>query len=83
MLQQISLALGVACAAFVLEISTMLTGGHLDLADFHVAFAVVAFLSLAAVIPYIFMDKNAGADVSGHRQPLAGGAATAENLSAK
>ncbi|MVA57620.1 DHA2 family efflux MFS transporter permease subunit [Agrobacterium vitis] len=82
-LQQVSLALGVACAAFVLEISTMLTGGHLDLADFHVAFAVVAFLSLAAVIPYIFMDKNAGADVSGHRQPLAGGAAAAENLPAK
>ncbi|MGG7516352.1 DHA2 family efflux MFS transporter permease subunit [Allorhizobium undicola] len=67
-LQQVSLALGVACAAFVLEVSTALTGGTLGLPQFHLGFAVVATLSLASVVPYILLPKDVGADVSGHRR---------------
>ncbi|MDQ0454908.1 MFS transporter [Rhizobium paknamense] len=79
-LQQVSLALGVACAAFVLEVSTAITGSELGLPQFHLGFLVVATLSLASVIPYILLDKNAGSDVSGHRRAAV---AAAENIPVK
>ncbi|PTM98344.1 DHA2 family efflux MFS transporter permease subunit [Mycoplana dimorpha] len=66
-LQQMSLALGVAVAGTILEIETRLTGTHLQLADFHNAFMIIAVLTLAAVVPFLAMAKNAGASVSGHR----------------
>ncbi len=65
-LQQVSLALGVAAAAAILEGSTALEGRALGLADFHLAFAVVAGLSLLAVLPFLRMPRDAGANVSGH-----------------
>ena len=65
-LQQVSLALGVAFAAFILEISAMLSGGHLRLADFHLAFFVVAGVSLFAIVPLLGLRRDAGAAVSGH-----------------
>ena len=64
---QISLALGVAFAASILEVSSMMSGTHLQLADFHIAFTIVALVSLFAIVPIIRMDGNAGAAVSGHR----------------
>ncbi len=67
-LQQISLALGVAVAAAILEASAMISGTHLQLADFHLAFFIVAGLSLLAAIPFIVMPRHAGAAVSGHKQ---------------
>lgn len=66
-LQQMSLALGVAIAGMILEVETMLTGTHLQLRDFHIAFLIISALTLIAVIPFITMAKNAGASVSGHR----------------
>lgn len=66
-LQQISLALGVAFAASILEVSSMMSGTHLRTADFHIAFTIVALVSLFAIVPIIRMDGNAGAAVSGHR----------------
>lgn len=67
-LQQISLALGVAFAATILEVSSYMSGAHLQLADFHTAFMVVAAVSLIAIVPLIAMDRRAGAAVSGHRE---------------
>ena len=67
-LQQVSLALGVAFAAFVLEASSYLSGSHLQLADFHLAFFLVSLVSLAALLPLLSLPANAGADVSGHRR---------------
>lgn len=67
--QQISLALGVAFAAFILEASSVVTGSHLQLADFHLAFFLVAGLSLFAVVPLLRLDPMTGAAVSGHRRP--------------
>lgn len=66
-LQQMSLALGVAIAGAILEIETMITGTHLELRDFHIAFMIISALTLIAVFPFITMAKNAGASVSGHR----------------
>lgn len=68
--QQVSLALGVALAAVILEGGAALRGGALQLADFHLAFFVVSALSLAAIIPFVRLDRRVGADVSGHRVPV-------------
>ena len=65
-LQQVSLALGVAFAAFILEAASVLSGSHLQLADFHLAFFVVAGVSLFAVVPLFGLHRSAGAAVSGH-----------------
>jgi MFS family permease len=66
-MQQISLALGVAVAAAILETSIHFRGEALQVADFHVAFYVIAILTVVATIPFIRMDRSAGALVSGHR----------------
>ncbi|MDI7864825.1 DHA2 family efflux MFS transporter permease subunit [Rhizobiaceae bacterium n13] len=66
-LQQISLALGVAVAAAILEASAMISGTHLQLADFHLAFFIVAGLSMVAALPFAAMARSAGAAVSGHK----------------
>ena len=67
-LQQVSLALGVAFAAFILEASSILNGTPLQLADFHLAFFIVAGVSLFAVLPLLRLSRDAGAAVSGHRR---------------
>ncbi|MBP1850516.1 MFS transporter [Rhizobium halophytocola] len=69
-LQQMSLAIGVACAAFILEACEYVSGESLTVGNFHIAFAVVATLSLLAVIPYLRLPRDAGSDVSGHRRPI-------------
>ncbi|MDO1581122.1 MFS transporter [Rhizobium oryzicola] len=66
--QQISLALGVAFAAFVLEASSYISGSHLQLADFHLAFFLVAGISLLSITPLLKLDASTGASVSGHRR---------------
>ncbi len=65
-LQQISLALGLAVAGAILEIETAINGGPLALEDFHVAFMIIAGANLLAAIPFVTMAKNAGASVSRH-----------------
>ncbi|WP_085043954.1 DHA2 family efflux MFS transporter permease subunit [Ensifer aridi] len=69
-LQQISLALGVAVAGAILEIETAISIGPLRLQDFQVAFMIIAAANLLAAIPFLAMAKNAGASVSGHRPPI-------------
>lgn len=64
--QQASLALGVAAAAAILEIRGLFSGTTLQLADFHVAFFVVAALSLTALPSLFALPRNAGETVSGH-----------------
>jgi MFS family permease len=66
-LQQMSLAFGVAIAGATLEIETALTGSKLELGDFHIAFMLISAITLSAIIPLIGMSKTAGASVSGHR----------------
>jgi MFS family permease len=77
-MQQISLALGVAVAASILETSIYFRGEALQVADFHLAFYIIAGLTVIAVIPFIRMDRNAGSAVSGHRRSKDMTAATIE-----
>lgn len=67
-LQQVSLALGVAAAASILEASTRITGETLSLSDFHLAFAIVAGLSLFSVLPFFGLPRDVGSAVSGYRR---------------
>ncbi|MET3896539.1 EmrB/QacA subfamily drug resistance transporter [Devosia sp. UYZn731] len=64
--QQISIALGVAIAGAILEISGLTHGGNLALIDFQVAFFVVGGLSACAGILYLLLPADAGSNVSGH-----------------
>nr|WP_272212209.1 MFS transporter [Marinicella sp. W31]MDC2878121.1 MFS transporter [Marinicella sp. W31] len=67
MFQQASFALGVAFAAVILELASHFTGGELTVTHFHIAFAVVALVSLVSVVPLIGLKRDAGAAVSGHK----------------
>ncbi len=66
-MQQVSLALGVAVAASILETSIYIRGAELQIIDFHIAFFVIAGLTVIATIPFVRMAKDAGTSVSGHR----------------
>ncbi|WP_092998091.1 DHA2 family efflux MFS transporter permease subunit [Rhizobium sp. NFR07] len=69
-MQQVSLALGVAFAAFILEMSSAYSGTHLQLADFHIAFLIVATVSVFSIVPIFNLDPLTGAEVSGHRRGM-------------
>jgi len=70
-MQQISVALGVAVAGGILEASTQIRGVPLDLTDFHIAWFVVAALAAASAIQFMRLPPDAGSNVSGHHaRPL-------------
>jgi MFS family permease len=64
--QQLAIALGVAVAGGVLEVSSRLSGGELGLDDFHIAWFVVAGVSLLSALPFLLLPADAGSDMSGH-----------------
>lgn len=64
--QQLAIALGVALAGGVLEVSTAIHGGPLMLSDFHIAFFIVAAVSAAASLSFMRLAPDAGSAVSGH-----------------
>lgn len=64
---QISVAIGVAIAGSILEVSGFLRGGGLALPDFQTALVVLAIISALAAIPFARMHSNAGANVSGYK----------------
>ncbi|OYR16987.1 MFS transporter [Brucella grignonensis] len=63
--QQVSIALGVAMAGGILEISTALRGAPLQLADFHTGFFVVAAISATAFFWFAKLAPDAGRELSG------------------
>jgi EmrB/QacA subfamily drug resistance transporter len=64
--QQLSLAMGVACAAFVLEAAQYLRGDtSLAVTDFAIAFFAVAVVSGLSIFSYLRLPADAGAEVSG------------------
>ena len=68
--QQMGLGMGVAVGALALRVAAWARGEHgavPTLMDFHVAFGLVALLSLAAIVDCFQLDSRAGAEVSGHR----------------
>ncbi|RWD80747.1 MAG: MFS transporter [Mesorhizobium sp.] len=64
--QQLSIALGVALAGGILEVSTSIHGGPLTLGDFHIAFFIVAAVSAIASLTFMRLAPDAGSAVSGH-----------------
>jgi hypothetical protein len=64
--QQLAIALGVALAGGILEVSTKIHGGPLTLADFHIAFFLVAIVSALASISFMRLAPDAGSAISGH-----------------
>jgi EmrB/QacA subfamily drug resistance transporter len=68
MMQQISMGLGVAAGAFLLNLSRGLRHAEtLTLGDFRLAFVVVGLVALAASLLFARLPHSAGAEVSGHR----------------
>jgi EmrB/QacA subfamily drug resistance transporter len=66
--QQLSIALGVALAGVVLEVSTAIHGGPLSLEDFHIAFFVVACASVLAFFIFVRLPAHAGQEL--HRRKV-------------
>ncbi len=68
MLQQISMLLGVAIAAAALNLSAQFRGlGHVELADFRIAFGLAGLIALVAALSYMQLPKNVASEVSGHK----------------
>ena len=57
---QLSIALGVALGGGMLEMSNAMRGGELVLADFHLAFFVLAAICLVSTIMFARLPANAG-----------------------
>ncbi len=69
--QQIAVALGIALAGGLLELTTHIRGEALALVDFQIAWFAVAVVAAFSIIPFLRLPPDAGADVSGHRsKPL-------------
>ncbi|MCF6344141.1 MAG: MFS transporter [Devosiaceae bacterium] len=64
---QVSIAIGVAIAGSLLEISGFLRGGELALVDFQTALVVLALIAALAAIPFARLRANAGSNVSGYK----------------
>jgi EmrB/QacA subfamily drug resistance transporter len=68
MLQQVSMALGVAVGAVLIDVSQSLrSADRLALADFRLAFLVIGLIAVTASALFLRLDADAGAEVSGHR----------------
>jgi MFS family permease len=65
--QQISMGMGVAVGALMLNFSRLLRGASsLALYDFRLAFVLAGLLSATAVFSYARLADDAGAEISGH-----------------
>lgn len=71
--QQLSLSLGVAFAAMVLEASQALRASDdLVTSDFALGFIAVGLVSCLPFLLFLRLAPDAGAEVSGHRHRAAG-----------
>jgi EmrB/QacA subfamily drug resistance transporter len=64
-IQQLSIAAGVALAGTILEVSTLVAGRPLALGDFHLAFLLIGLLGFAAVAVFWRLPPDAGDESSG------------------
>jgi MFS family permease len=66
---QMSMGMGVAAGAMALRLAAWLRSGPSSaptIADFHLAFGMVSIVAVLAVVDCLGLDRNAGAEVSGH-----------------
>jgi EmrB/QacA subfamily drug resistance transporter len=65
--QQLSLSIGISIGAIALELTVHASGGSaIGAADFVPAFLVVGGLAALSAIPFAFLARDAGREVSGH-----------------
>ncbi|WP_343314854.1 DHA2 family efflux MFS transporter permease subunit [Brucella sp. BE17] len=62
--QQVSLAIGVALAGGILELSSVLRGAQLALVDFHIGFMVIAAVSALAFLWFVRLAPDAGHELA-------------------
>ena len=70
MITQMSMGMGVAVGAIALRIAGFLDGnssGSPTTREFHIAFLLVAVLSVLATLDCFLLEPDAGAAVSGHQ----------------
>jgi EmrB/QacA subfamily drug resistance transporter len=68
MMQQLSLSIGVAVGALLLHVTLSLRGAvEVGPQDFVPAFLTVGVLSIASLLCFLPLARDAGAEVSGHR----------------
>jgi hypothetical protein len=66
--QQLSLSVGVSVGAIALETMTRFSGGAIVAGDFWFPFLLVGVLSLASLIPFRQLAKDAGDEMSGRQR---------------
>jgi EmrB/QacA subfamily drug resistance transporter len=64
-MQQLTVSLGVAIGAMLLELASNLTG-ELTVGDFHRTFLLISIIPLASLPGFFFLKPEDGAEVSGH-----------------
>jgi Na+/melibiose symporter-like transporter len=70
MITQMSMGMGVAVGAIGLRVAGFMTGNSMGAPttkEFHIAFLLVAILSVVATLDCFILEPDAGAAVSGHR----------------
>lgn len=65
--QQVSMAMGVALAGGMLELSAAMRGSGLDLVDFKISLIIISVIAAFGAIPYMRLPRDAGSLISGHR----------------
>jgi MFS family permease len=74
MVQQLAQSVGVAFGAMVLHLTVAVHGtGAVGASDFLPAFAGISLMSLAAILFFLPLAHDAGAEVSGHRLSVPAG----------
>jgi EmrB/QacA subfamily drug resistance transporter len=72
MSQQLSMVFGVAAAAGVLNLSQIWRGAPaLGVVDFQIAYIVMGTIVIVCSLLLLRLERNAGAEVSGHQRPQA------------
>ena len=66
--QQISVALGVALAGGLLEVTTLFTGAELDRTAFVIAFSAAAVASVLSALFFVRLPGDTGSSLSGHQK---------------
>jgi len=70
MSQQLSMVFGVAIAAGCLNLSQMWRGAPaLGVIDFQIAYLLMGLVIVVCSLQLLTLQRNAGAEVSGHRRP--------------
>ncbi len=63
---QLNIGLGIALGAVTLRLATMIHGGEQLVGDFKIAFIVMGFIAVGAVVDCMTLPHDAGAGVTGH-----------------